>query len=40
MAMLLLNANEIINIASDYARKYHLNDEDEKNKENSHRKRI
>ena len=30
MAMLLLNANEIINIASDYARKYHLNDEEEK----------
>ena len=29
MAISLLNANEIINIASDYARKYHLNDEEE-----------
>ena len=30
MAILLLNANEIINIANDYARKYYLNDEEEK----------
>ena len=30
MAILLLNANEIINIADDYARKYYLNDEEKK----------
>ena len=29
MAISILNACEIINIASDYARKYHLNEEEE-----------
>ena len=29
MAILLLNANKIINITSDYRRRYHLNEKDE-----------